>query len=113
MTDGMDPARAWSAVAEAWELNTDYIDEHSLEATTALVDRVEVQSGERVLELAAGPGTLGATWSALVGSTGSVVLSDVAPGMVEAARRRNAAMGNVETSLIDAAAIERPDHSFG
>jgi SAM-dependent methyltransferase len=112
MTDSMDPARAWSAVAEAWDANTDYIDEHSVEATTALLDRVAVQPGERVLELAAGPGTLGATWSPLVGPTGAVVVSDIAPGMVEVARRRNAALGNVETAVIDVAAIDRPDNSF-
>ena len=112
MTDSMDPARAWSAVAQAWDANADYVDEHSVEATTALLDRVAAQPGERVLELAAGPGTLGATWSQLVGPTGEVVVSDIAPGMVEVARRRNAALGNVEAAVIDLAAIERPDSSF-
>ena len=112
MTDNMKPARAWSAVAEAWDANTDYIDEHSVEATTALLERLAVQPGERVLELAAGPGTLGATWSAQVGPNGSIVVSDLAPGMVEVARRRNGALGNVETAIIDVAAIDRPDNSF-
>jgi SAM-dependent methyltransferase len=112
MTDIVDPAQAWSAVAGAWDANTDYIDEHSLEATTALLDRLAVQPGERVLELAAGPGTLGATWSQLVGPTGAVVLSDIAPGMVEVARRRNGALGNVETAVLDLAAIDQPDGSF-
>ncbi|SRR5579883_1452476 len=112
MNDGIDLAQAWSAVAEAWEANAEYIDEHSLEATAALFDRVAVQSGERVLELAAGPGTLGATWSALVGSSGAVVLSDIAPGMVEVARHRNSDLANVITAVIDAAAIDQPDGSF-
>ena len=112
MTDSMAPAQAWSAVADAWDTNTDYIEQHSVEATTALLDRVAVQLGERVLELAAGPGTLGATWSALVGPAGKVVVSDIAPGMVQVARRRNAALGNVETAVIDAAAIDQPDGSF-
>jgi SAM-dependent methyltransferase len=112
MVDGLDPARTWSAVAEAWDAHVDDVDGHSVEATAALLDRVSVQPGERVLELAAGPGSLGATWSELVGRTGSVVVSDVAPGMVEVARRRNAALGNVETAIIDAAAIDQPDGSF-
>src|SRR5579859_7749393 len=107
MTDSMDPARTWSAVAEGWETNIDYIDEHSVGATTAMLDRVAVQPDERVLELAAGPGALGATWSALVGPTGAVVVSDIAPGMAEVARRRNAVLGNVETAVIDMAAIDR------
>lgn len=112
MTDSMEPARAWSAVADAWDANVDDIDGHSVQATTTLLDRVAVQPGDRVLELAAGPGSLGATWSQLVGPTGTVVMSDIAPGMVEVARRRTAALGNVETAVIDAAAIDRPDRSF-
>jgi SAM-dependent methyltransferase len=108
----MDAAQAWSAVAEAWDANVDFVDSHSVEATTALLDRVAVQPGNRVLELAAGPGSLGATWSKLVGPTGTVVMSDVAPGMVEVARRRNAALPNVETAVIDAADIDTADRSF-
>ena len=65
-----------------------------------------------MLELAAGPGSLGATWSQLVGPTGTVVLSDIAPGMVEVARRRNAHLSNVEVAVLDASAIDRPDGSF-
>jgi SAM-dependent methyltransferase len=112
MTDIMDPAQAWSAVAEAWDANVDDVDGHSAQATATLIARLAVQSGDRLLELAAGPGSLAATWSQLVGPTGRVVLSDIAPGMVAVARRRNAALGNVETTVIDAAAIERPDASF-
>jgi SAM-dependent methyltransferase len=112
MTDIVDPAPVWSAVAHAWDANVDEVDKHSVEATTALVDHVGVQPGDRMLELAAGPGSLGATWSLLVGPSGTVVLSDIAPGMVEVARRRSAALDNVETAVIDAAAIDRPDGSF-
>jgi len=112
MTDSMDLAQAWTAVAEAWDANVDDVDGHSVEATAALLDRVGLQPGDRVLELAAGPGSLGATWSQLVGPTGSVVVSDIAPGMVDVARRRNSVLGNVETAVIDAGAIDRPDGSF-
>ena len=112
MTDSMNPAEAWSAVAQAWDANVDDVDQHSVEATAALVDRAAVQPGDRVLELAAGPATLGAAWSRLVGPTGTVLVSDLAPGMVDVARRRNAALDNVETMVLDASAIDRPDHSF-
>jgi SAM-dependent methyltransferase len=112
MTDSLDPAHAWSAVADAWDGNVDDVDEHSVAATHALLDRLAVQPGERVLELAAGPGSLGGTWSRLVGATGTVVLSDIAVGMTDVARRRNAGLGNVETAIIDASAIDRPDGSF-
>src|SRR5882724_1299093 len=112
MTDGTDLAQGWSAVAEAWDANVDHVDEHSVAATAALLDHLAVRQGEAVLELAAGPGSLGATWSDLVGPMGSVVVSDIAPAMVEVARRRAAGLGNVEASVIDASAIHRPDASF-
>ena len=112
MTNITEPARDWSAVAAAWDANVEEVDLLSFEATAALFDRVAVQPRDRVLELAAGPGTLGATWSQLVGPSGTVVLSDIAPGMVETAHRRNAVLDNVEVAVLDASAIDRPDRSF-
>src|SRR6476659_3699867 len=102
----------WSSVAEAWDANIDEVDDHSTAATTALLDRVAVRPGDRVLELASGPGSLGAEWSRLVGPRGTVVLSDLAPGMVDVARRRNAALDNVEYAVLDATDIQLPDASF-
>ena len=106
------PAEHWSAVADAWDHNTEYINSHSVAATEALVDAVGVQPGDQLLELAAGPGTLGGRWSELVGRTGRVVISDIAPGMVETARRRNTNLGNVEVEVLDASSIDCPDASF-
>lgn len=106
------PAEHWSAVAQAWDSNTDEIDDHTATATDALVQAVGIRAGDRLLELAAGPGALGGRWSALIGPTGQVVISDLAPGMVEAARKRNAGRENVEVSLIDASSIDEPDASF-
>jgi SAM-dependent methyltransferase len=112
MTHITEPARDWSAVAAAWDANVEEVDLLCFDATAALFDRVAVQPRDRVLELAAGPGTLGATWSQLVGPSGTVVLSDIAPGMVETAHRRNAVLDNVEVAVLDASAIDRPDGSF-
>jgi ubiquinone/menaquinone biosynthesis C-methylase UbiE len=102
----------WSAVAAAWDANVDDIDSPSTKATAALIDSVGITPGERVLELAAGPGSLGGTLSTLTGPDGTVVLSDIAPGMVEVARRRNDARANVTVEVLDASAIDRPDHAF-
>ena len=112
MTASIAPAQAWSTVASAWDVNADYVDDHSIPATDRLLEQVAVQPGDRVLELAAGPGTLSAVWSRLAGPTGTIVVSDVAPGMVEVAGRRAAALGNVETAVVDASAIDRPDATF-
>jgi ubiquinone/menaquinone biosynthesis C-methylase UbiE len=112
MADVEDVARVWSAVAPAWDAHVEGVDEHTVAATLGLLDRLAVQAGDRVLELAAGPGSLAATWSGLVGPGGAVVVSDVAPAMVEAARRRAASLSNVETAVLDASSIDRPDGSF-
>ena len=112
MTNMDVPGQGWNAVAAAWDDHVDYVDQHSIPATHALLDRVSARAGERVLELAAGPGSLGTAWSERVGPTGSVVLSDIAPGMVEVARRRNADLANVEVALVDASDIDRRDDAF-
>jgi SAM-dependent methyltransferase len=112
MTDIGAAATDWSDVAEAWDEHIDRVDVHHRSATEALVERLVIEPGDRVLELASGPGSLGATWSRLAGPQGSVVLSDIAPGMLEVARRRNRGLGNVEFAIIDASAIDHPDASF-
>ncbi|MEO6653265.1 MAG: class I SAM-dependent methyltransferase [Ilumatobacteraceae bacterium] len=112
MTDIIDAVGDWNAVAEAWDAHVDAVDVFIHPATTALVDRAGVQQGDRLLELAAGPGALGITWSRLVGPTGRALISDSAPGMIAVASRRNAGMANVEVAAIDLAAIPRPDASF-
>ena len=106
------PADDWSAVAEAWETNVEHVESHTVAATEAWVQAADVRPGDRVLELGAGPGTTAGEWSRMVGPTGRVVISDVAPGMVAVARRRNATLDNVEVVVLDAARIDRPDHSF-
>jgi SAM-dependent methyltransferase len=105
-------AAEWDAVADAWDGNADYVESHSTEATEALLAKVGVHAGDHVLELAAGPGALTGTWSRLAGPDGQVVVSDVAPAMVAAARRRAAGLANVELAVLDLTAIDRPDASF-
>jgi SAM-dependent methyltransferase len=102
----------WSDVASAWDANAAYIEGHAAGATEALVEELKVRAGDRVLELAAGPGVLGPTWAELTGPMGKVVLSDIAPGMVDVARRRNAHLSNTEVVILDLAAINRPSGSF-
>ena len=107
-----DIANDWNAVAEAWDAHVDDVDQHSIAATDALVAALGVQAGDRVLELACGPGSLGPTWAHLSGPTGAVVLSDIAPDMVEVAARRNARFDTIRCEVIDASHIDHPDASF-
>ena len=112
MSDAEDQAAAWSAVAGAWDEHASFVDHGKERATARLVDGLQVEPGDRLLELGAGPGSLVGTWADLVGPTGLVVLSDVADGMVAIAARRAARHPQAEAVRHDAAAIDRPDGSF-
>lgn len=107
-----DAAREWGSVAAAWDRNIEEVDVHHASATQALLAALDVRPGDRVLELGCGPGSLGPVWSDLVGPTGRVTLSDVAPEMVAVAARRNAGLAAVDTAVLDAAAIDRHDGAF-
>lgn len=112
MATTTDPVKDWSAVAAAWEGAVDEVERHTAPPTQVLLEGVAVAAGDRLLELAAGPGSLAATWSSLVGPEGRVLLSDLAPAMVEVARRRSEDLANVDVAVIDASAIDHPDGSF-
>ncbi|HEY6532511.1 MAG TPA: methyltransferase domain-containing protein [Acidimicrobiales bacterium] len=100
----------WDNVAPAWDRFVDEADEPTAAATARLVDALRPAAGDRVLELAAGPGPLAALWSELVGPAGTVEITDLSLEMVALARRR-AELPNVEVAVLDASAIDRPDSS--
>lgn len=64
-----------------------------------MVELLALRAGERVLELAAGPGDTGFLAAALVGDTGLLTSTDGAPEMVEVARRRAEALGVRNTTF--------------
>jgi len=104
----------WDGVAPAWGAHADFIDVRGLEITTALLARTTPAPGERVLELAAGPGSVGLAAARLVGAGGAVVISDVSPRMTAIAADRAAArrLPNVRTEVLDIERIAVPDASF-
>ncbi len=102
----------WDSVAEAWEANADFVDGHLEEATRRLLDAAHVEAGIDVLDLACGAGGAGMAAAARVGATGSVVLADDAPNMVEAAARRSSGLGHVSTLLCGQGDIPVADETF-
>ncbi|MGH9051183.1 MAG: class I SAM-dependent methyltransferase [Acidimicrobiia bacterium] len=112
-----DPTRAvletWDGVAPAWERNRQWVFEGFRPVSEWLVDRVDPQPGQTVLELAAGPGETGFLAAERVGPSGRLISSDLAPTMVEAARRgaEERGLGNVECRVIDAQQMDLPDAS--
>jgi ubiquinone/menaquinone biosynthesis C-methylase UbiE len=103
----------WESQATAW-----YEQRESFLAATRpvhewLVEHLEPREGQRVLEIAAGPGDTGFLAAQRIGS-GRLVSTDIAPGMVDAARKRGAELGvvNADYRVLDAQAMDLDDASF-
>ena len=92
----------WEAVAGGWDEHAAYVDARGAAAAARLLELTAPRPGERVLELACGPGGLGIAAAALVGAEGEVVVSDVAPEMTAIAGRRAAELGLEQVIARDA-----------
>jgi SAM-dependent methyltransferase len=102
----------WDSVAPGWDANAGFVDEQLALATDALLDAARIGEGDRVLDLAAGPGGAGLAAAQRVGSSGSVVLSDVAAEMVAVAATRASPSAHVSTAVFDQSSIGFEDASF-
>lgn len=105
--------RSWNAVAGGWEQHRVRIFDGFRHVSEWLLVQTDPQPGETVVDLAAGPGETGFLAAERVGESGRVLSTDIAPGMVDAARRGATARGlsNVECRVLDAQAIDLPDDS--
>jgi len=104
--------REWRLVAPEWTRRAPEIERQSQPMTDALLAHADIRPGDRVLELAAGPGGLGEILCALVGPRGAVVVTDVSPEMVSAASERMPRLPNLRIEVRDMCAIDEPDASF-
>jgi ubiquinone/menaquinone biosynthesis C-methylase UbiE len=104
----------WSAVADRWADHADHVDARAARLTDALLARAGLKPGDRVLELAAGPGGAGLAAAERVGPSGEVVVSDFAAEMtaIASARAQSRGLANVTTRVRDLEQIDEPDSSF-
>ncbi|HVL98285.1 MAG TPA: class I SAM-dependent methyltransferase [Egibacteraceae bacterium] len=104
----------WAAVAPRWADYADEIDERGAAMTERLLDLLGLLPGQRVLELACGPGGAGLAAAAAVGDRGQVLISDVAAEMVATAMARAKARGlsNVVAATLDLEDIDQPESTF-
>jgi SAM-dependent methyltransferase len=79
---------AWDAMASGWYSEREDLWRTSRPVSAWMVRRLDPQPGDTVLELAAGVGDTGLMAARLVGESGRVIITDFAPEMVSAARRR-------------------------
>jgi ubiquinone/menaquinone biosynthesis C-methylase UbiE len=104
----------WAEVAGGWAEHAERVDERSAQLTRKMLEVTAPRRGERVLELACGPGGAGLAAAELVAPGGEVVLSDIAAEMTLIASQRAAARGlrNVTARVLDLEQIEEPDESY-
>lgn len=104
----------WRRGAEGWERRQASVREKTAPVSQWLVGAIDPQPGQRVLEIAAGPGETGFLVAQLLGAEGRLLSTDQAPEMVEVARRRAIELGltNVEFAVADAQQLELEPGSF-
>jgi ubiquinone/menaquinone biosynthesis C-methylase UbiE len=104
----------WAGVAPRWADHADTVDERGAVVTERMLELAELRPGQRVLEVACGPGGLGLAAAPHVLPGGEVVVSDVVPEMTAIAARRAEArgLGNVRTAVLDIEQIDQPDAAY-
>lgn len=108
---GIDPdeyrartAEAWEGAAAGWGRQRERMQSAAQAVSMWMVDAVAPQPGERVLELAAGPGDTGFLAAELIApGGGTLICSDRAEAMLEVAKARATGLGlrNVEFRTLD------------
>jgi SAM-dependent methyltransferase len=101
---------AWEDAAPRWGRVADRVRDWGLGLSASMVDALALQPGQRVLELAAGPGDTGFMAAELVAPGGILICSDGAEAMLDVARERAAEQGitNVEFRRLELEWIDLP-----
>ena len=97
----------WDSAAEAWNRWSPLLDRWLGPATDMMLDMTHVQTGSRVLDVAAGAGSQTMAAASRVGPTGYVLATDLSPAILRhtAANARLAGFGHVETLVKDGEAL--------
>lgn len=104
----------WNTAAGGWKKWSPLIDKGAGVVSERLVERAEIRSGDRVLDVACGYGEPALTAAGRVGPEGEVVATDIAADMLAFGRERAAAakLDNVTFLESDAASLDFPEASF-
>jgi ubiquinone/menaquinone biosynthesis C-methylase UbiE len=104
----------WERAATGWGKRAELVRDWGMPVSVAMIDALALQPGQRVLELAAGPGDTGFMAAELIRPGGTLVSSDGAEAMVNLARGRAREAGiddGVEFALLELEWIDLPTAS--
>lgn len=106
--------KQWDSAAVGWREWSEFTDSAAGHISERLVEIAGVQSGSRVLDIAAGYGEPALTAARKVGPEGRVVATDISAEMLAFGRERAmaAGLGNVEFMESDASSLDFPHESF-
>jgi len=112
-----EPARTtWGSTeaAEAWRAGAARRALTLAVATERMLDAAGLRPGLRVLDVAAGTGDQSVLAAQRIGSSGSLLATDISASMLAgaAATVREAGLDNVQTQVADASALELADETF-
>src|SRR5438270_10149665 len=102
-----DPRQAmleqWARVSSGWREHADHIRDYGMPVSMWMLERAELQPGERVLELAAGPGDTGFLAAEIIRPGGTLICSDASEEMLAIARERAVRQGveNIEFKRLE------------
>jgi len=114
MSDPDEQRRAslemWESAAAGWKRRQELLRKIAAPVSAWMLEALAPQSGQRLLELAAGIAETGLLAAELVAPGGSVLISDQAEAMLSAARERAGELGieNVEFRQLNAEWIDLP-----
>ncbi len=106
--------RKWDKTAAGWDKHTPEIRNWLRVTTDAMIEMAAIRPGDTVLDLAAGAGDQTLDIARKVGEKGSVVASDISPGILEHAFANAVAAGhqNVRIHCADAEHIGLAEATF-
>ncbi len=101
-------------VTEFFNQRTKYDDDFRFRLALALVDLVQLQKGQKILDVATGTGIVAMAVAQIVGNEGKVVGVDISSTMLSQARKKieQAGLQNIELIEADADYVDFEDKSF-
>jgi ubiquinone/menaquinone biosynthesis C-methylase UbiE len=100
----------WERAAAGWGKRAASVRDEGMPVSTWMIEQAELQPGQQVLELAAGPGDTGFLAAELIRPGGVLICSDAAAAMLDVARGRAHDLGisNVEFKQLELEWIDLP-----